>query len=63
LLTKYFLDEKHKFIAELPTKNTLGTENARFAMAYAKTIFEMWYHDATVVIPRMFKKILGETAL
>lgn len=40
-LTRFFLDQKYKFITENQVKNTLGTEG-RLVMAYAKTINEMW---------------------
>jgi len=40
-LTKFFLDQKYKYINDHPVKNSLGTEG-RLVMAYAKTLNEMW---------------------
>jgi ubiquitin carboxyl-terminal hydrolase 4/11/15 len=60
-LTKYFLDQKFKFILDLEVKNPLGTEG-RLVMAYAKTLNQMWNMESPVVTPDMFKKILGQYA-
>ena len=60
-LTKFFLDQRFKFIQEKVDKNPLGTEG-RLVMAYAKTLNEMWNMDSSVVRPDMFKRILGEYA-
>lgn len=60
-LTKYFLDQKFKFMMDQKTMNPLGTEG-RLVMAYAKTINEMWNNDSPVVTPDLFKKILGQYA-
>jgi ubiquitin carboxyl-terminal hydrolase 4/11/15 len=57
-LTKFFLEEKFKYIMEMEVKNPLGTEG-RLVMAYAKTLNEMWNGDSNVVTPDMFKRILG----
>lgn len=43
-LTKFFLDEKFKYMMEMEVKNPLGTEG-RLVMAYAKTLNEMWNGD------------------
>lgn len=60
-LTKYFLEQKFKFILDLEVKNPLGTEG-RLVMAYAKTLNQMWNMESSVVTPDMFKKILGQYA-
>lgn len=57
-LTKFFLDQRFKYITEMQVKNPLGTEG-RLVMAYAKTLNQMWNMDAGVVTPDMFKRILG----
>lgn len=60
-LTRFFLDGKYKFMADLKVKNPLGTEG-RLVMAYAKTLNEMWNLSNSSVRPDMFKRILGEYA-
>jgi ubiquitin carboxyl-terminal hydrolase 4/11/15 len=60
-LTKFFLEERFKFLNDLKVKNSLGTEG-RLVMAFAKTLNEMWNMDANLVRPEMFKRILGEYA-
>ena len=60
-LTKFFLDRKYTFSNEKKEKNPLGTEG-RLALAYAKTMNEMWNMESSVVRPDMFKRILGEYA-
>ena len=60
-LTKFFLEQKFKFINKIEDKNPLGTEG-RLVMAYAKLINEMWNLEHSPVKPDMFKRILGEYA-
>lgn len=60
-LTKFFLEQRFKYITEMQVKNPLGTEG-RLVMAYAKTLNQMWNMDSGVVSPDMFKRILGQYA-
>lgn len=60
-LTRFFLEGKYKFMADLKVKNPLGTEG-RLTQAYAKTLNEMWNQSDSSVRPDMFKRILGEYA-
>lgn len=60
-LTKFFLDQRFKFMMNQKVMNPLGTEG-RLVMAYAKTVNEMWNNDSHVVTPDLFKKILGQYA-
>lgn len=60
-LTRFFLEQRFRFMQKLAVKNPLGTEG-RLVMAYAKLINEMWNESENVVRPDLFKRILGEYA-
>lgn len=56
-LTQYFLDNRYK--DEINTDNVLG-HSGKVALAYAKLIKDMWSDSFTKVVPRVFKKTIGE---
>ena len=57
ILTEYFLENKYK--DELNVDNVLG-HGGKLAQVYAKLIKEMWSDAYTKVVPRLFKKTIGD---
>ena len=57
ILTDYFLEGKYR--DELNVDNVLG-HGGKLAQVYAKLIKEMWSDAYTKVIPRLFKKTIGD---